>query len=59
MFQTLTGSLIILMVIGGIIFGFAVFAAMLAMSIWRQDTEVAAVSAMQAPSKTHRIRKAA
>ena len=59
MFQTLTGSLIILMVIGCIIVGFALFAATVAMSIWRKDEEEDVVADSAMPTPSHRFRKAA
>jgi hypothetical protein len=57
LFDTLLGSVIILMAIGGIIFAFAVFIATLAIRIWRKH-DVTAASTVQA-SPAYRMRKAA
>ena len=57
MFDSLLGSVIILLAIGGIIFAFAVFTATLAIRIWRKH-DVMAASAMQEPS-SYPLRRAA
>jgi hypothetical protein len=58
MFDTLLGSILIFMAMGGIIFAFAVFTATLVIRIWRKD-DVRAVSTVQKPSTAYPIRKAA
>jgi hypothetical protein len=58
MFDTLLGSILIFMAMGGIIFAFAVFTATLAIRIWRKD-DVMAVSTTQKSSTAYPIRKAA
>ena len=57
MFDTLLGSVIILLAIGGIIFAFAVFTATLSIWIQRKD-DLVAVSAVQEPS-SYPLRRAA
>jgi hypothetical protein len=59
MFHTVTGSLIILMAIGSIIFVFAVFMATVASWIWRKADERGAVSAARERSTSYALRKAA
>lgn len=59
MFQTVTGSLIILMVIGLIIFLFAVFIATVANWIWRTADERVPVSVNRERATASPLRKAA
>jgi hypothetical protein len=57
MFQTLTGSLIILFCIVAILIGFAVFLTALLRWIFGKDRDVVAIPEM--PSKPYSLRRAA
>lgn len=59
MFHTVTGSLIILMVIGVIIFLFAVFMATVASWVWRKADERVPVSVTRERTTASPLRKAA
>ena len=59
MFHTMTGSLIILMAIGVIIFLLAVFMATVASWMWRKADERVAVSSARERSMPSTLRKAA
>jgi hypothetical protein len=59
MFHTVTGSLIILIGIGVIIFVFAIFMATVASWMWRKTDERVAVSVRRERSIADPLRKAA
>ena len=59
MFQTVTGSLVILMLIGLIIFLFAVFMATVASWMWRKADERVPVSVSRERSTASPLRRAA
>ena len=59
MFHTLTGSLIILLSMLGIIFVFAIFMTVLLRWIFGRDEEAMAWSAMVAPARIATMRRAA
>ena len=59
MFHTLTGSLIILLSILGIIFVFAIFMTVLLRWIFGRGEEAVAWSAMVAPARIATMRRAA
>jgi hypothetical protein len=59
MFHTLTGSLIILMGMGLIIFVFAVFVATVASWMWRKADERVAIPATRERSTAYQLGKAA
>ena len=59
MFQTLTGSLIILMCILGIIFVFALFVTAWLRWIFLTDEEAAETTTVYEPSTVYPLRKAA
>lgn len=59
MFHTVTGSLIILLAMGLIIFVFAVFMATVASWMWRKTDERVAVSVPRERSTAYPVREAA
>ena len=59
MFHTLTGSLIILLSMLGIIFVFAIFMTVLLRWIFGRDEEAVAWSAMVAPARIATMRRSA